>query len=324
MVVREWPASGVQTDTAVDEGVRLTTLVRLDIGELRYAIDLQHVAAVMEMATMTALPEPDGVWVGTIPSNRGDIQVASGAAVFGSGDGAAGPGSRIVVLRGRTPLALVVDQVLSSRIIDPEEFCRFSDVLDAGRRLLVNAIVWGEDGGVEYMLDPNALVNNLLARDISQDAEEHVPADALRIAEIARRYAAADGGQVLEVSLAGSEKRWALPVGVIRHVANSPQPQTLPRAPHGVTGLLSWRRRPIPVIDPAFVLESRLQGDAANKVVVIGPPVTGGATEDADCALLIDDVVGLRSGLPSGDGLLYDPSGETIRLIDIADMLAVF
>lgn len=314
MVVREWPASGVQTDTAVDEGVRLATLVRLDIGGLRYAIDLQHVAAVMDMATMTALPEPDGVWVGTIPSNRGEIQVASGAAVFGSDASTTGPGSRIVVLRGRTPLAVVVDQVLSSRSIDPEELFSFSDVLDAGRRLLVKAIVWGEDGGVEYMLDPVAIVDELVARDIVEDGGERASTDGNRATEMARRYAAADGGQVLEVSLVGSEKRWALPVGVIRHVANSPQPQPLPRAPHGVTGLLSWRRQPIPVIDPAFVLESRLQGGIANKVVVIGPPVTGGATEDADCALLIEDVV----------GLLHDPAGDPIHLIDIADMLAVF
>jgi chemotaxis signal transduction protein len=298
----------------------LVSLVRLEIGGVRYVVPLASVAAVIEPTSMEPISDdPTGMWIGRVRSQQGAISVASGTTLLRSGDAAPRPG-RIAILRAEFPVGLAVDRVLSSRVVASEEILRFPDVAAVLKSVPVTGAVWDEDNELELLLD----VENLLA-ELDDDLATHTASGRLQRAShllVMERYGDIDYRRALEVRFDASEERWVIPMAAVRLIADSPRPHPLPRAPKHLAGLVSWQRSPIPVIDPTYRLDIARPVSRPARLVVVGEPISvGGTSESADAAILVSGVAGIHYNLRVESGYAWDVRGDTLNLIRMLDVL---
>lgn len=297
----------------------LMTLVRLEIGEMRCVTPLDSVAAVVEPVSLVRDGDGErGVWIGHIPNARGSIPVASAFKLLGTG--ADDSLRRIVIFRGEHPIGLAVGNVLSSRVIEEGEILPFGDAAAVLHNLLVSGIVWNEEEP-ELVLDLGAILARL-DRGIT-GARTMTEVLRSRQQRLVERYSNVDQRHGLEVRFRGSEERWMIPITTIRHVTDRPSGYPLPQAPRQVAGLVSWRRRPIPIIDPTIHLGIEQPVSEQGRLIVVGEPVAiGGASDAADAGLLVDEVVGLHTDLRAEGDQLMDAAGDPIRPINLLDTLS--
>jgi chemotaxis signal transduction protein len=299
----------------------LLTLVRMEIGGLRFVAPLADVAAVIEPTSMEAFDDdPQGIWIGTIASRQGAISIASGPRLLRIGNGAARPG-RLAILRGEHPVGLAVDRVLGARTVPRDAISMLPATVVALENVPISGSIWGEDDEIELMLDTEALVADLDAGPLdSQHAGRQRHSYRQNVIE---RYGQVDYRRALEVRFNGSAERWVLPMSIVRLVTDMPRPHTLPRAPHRVAGLLAWNRNPIPVIDPTYQLEIPLPVARPARLVVIGEPAEVGApSESADAALMVGNVVGIHNNLRLEHGYAWDRANDALNIMRIMDILS--
>ncbi|HEX2282784.1 MAG TPA: chemotaxis protein CheW, partial [Thermomicrobiales bacterium] len=85
-------------------------LVRFRIGEVRYVLPVNTVAAILDLPAIDMSDQGDERWMGVIRSHQGVIRVADGAGLLGR------PARRpltakVLVLRSTPPVGMVVDEV---------------------------------------------------------------------------------------------------------------------------------------------------------------------------------------------------------------------
>lgn len=300
----------------VQETHPTVTLVRFAIGDLVFATPLANVAAVMAASSMMPVDEgdPHSTIIGRVRSLRSDVDVIDGARLVGPGDDVATP--RVLVLRGGRPLGITVSQVLESHEATEEQVAQYNDFVS--RRLtgsLASGLIWRDEENAELLLNVQETVRS---RGLPRAPHDRNSADRTRLAA---RYRGLNPRQLLEIALIGSDERWAVPMNAIRHVADARRPLPLPGAPQDVLGLLSWQRRPIPVIDPSVRLDLENDGAALGRLIVIGPPDE--PAEVADAAILVRDVRGLHTDLQLEDGIARSTFGDQMRVLDLVAVLEV-
>lgn len=307
--------------TRVDApGARLT-LVRMEIGGLRFVVPLADVAAVIEPTAMERQDDDaGGVWIGRIASRQGVIAVASGPRLLRVGSGDERPG-RLAILRARQPVGLAVDRVLGARTVDRDQILSLPETVAALRAVPVSGAIWSEDDELEVLLDVDALLSELESDPNGNRQPERFIHSYRQ--KIVGRYGGVDYRRALEVRFEGSAERWLLPMSTVRLVTDAPEPHPLPRSPERIAGLLSWRRGPIPVIDPTYQLRiPRPVGQAARLVVIGEPAAIGAPSQEADAALLVSAVAGIQYNLHVEHGLARGRDGEELRVIRIMDILS--
>jgi chemotaxis signal transduction protein len=298
----------------------LVGLVRLEIGGARYVVPLASVAAVIEPTSMEPISDDaSGIWIGQVRSQQGAISIASGATLLRAGKSAPHPG-RIAILRAEFPIGLAVDRVLSSRVVAREDIVRFPDVAAVLKSIPVTGAVWDEDDQLELLLDVESLI-----AELGDDLGSRTGSARLQRAnhqQIIERYGEIDYRRALEVRFDASDERWAIPMSAVRLITDSPRPHPLPRAPRHVAGLVSWRRNPIPVIDPTYRLDIARPVSRPARLVVVGEPIAvGGTSESADAAILVSSITGIHYNLRVEHGYAWDARGDSLNLIRMLDIL---
>jgi chemotaxis signal transduction protein len=293
----------------------------MEIGGIRFVMPLADIAAVIEPTTMEArIDDPHGIWIGHVYSQQGVIAVASGSALMRTANRAI-PAGRIAILRGDFPVGLAVDRMLSARTINRSEMLDLPGVVPALQTCPVTAAFWGEGDQLELLLDRKTLIDEL-------DADLLGPGQMSGNRRYSQqkmldRYSEVDYQRGLEVLFNNSQERWVLPMSAVRLVTDARPPHPLPRTPEKVTGLVSWQRNPIPVIDPSSVLDLPNLVGLPAKFIVIGEPVKGGQTSvQADAAILVDRVAGIHNILRLEHGSAWDSAGDALNLFRITDVLA--
>ncbi len=299
----------------------MLTLVRMEIGGIRFVTLLDHVAAVIEPTAMEELDHPeDSVWIGRIASAYGSIAIASGAELLQIGDRTIKPG-RLAILRGVQPVGIAVDRVLGSRTIRVDDILKLPDTVAALKDVPVSGAIWSEDDEIELVIDTRVLLADL-ASDVTAGQEFRQRVNLYR-QNIISRYGKVDYRRALEVHIEGSDIRWALPMATVRLVTDAPTPHPLPRMPRQIAGLLSWQRNPIPVIDPGYGLGIDQPVSLPAKAIVIGEPASGGASSDAaDAAILVSSINGIHGNLQVGGTEAQSLSGDRLRIIRFMDLLS--
>ena len=299
----------------------MLTLARMEIGGLKFVMPLADIAAVIEPTAMEARDDdPYGIWIGHVTSQQGVISIASGSALIRTANKAVPPG-RIAILRGDFPVGLAVDRMLSALTINREDMFSLPAFVPAIQGCPVTAAFWGEHDELELMLDRKTLIEELDAGLLGPG--QMSGASRYSQQKLLDRYSDVDYQRGLEVRFNASPERWVLPMSAVRLVTDARAPHPLPRTPEKVTGLVSWQRHPIPVIDPSSTLELSDPVALPAKFVVIGEPVKGGQTStQADAALLVDRIIGIHNRLRIEHGYAWDATGEALNLLRITDALS--
>lgn len=314
MSVRLDRAAGGYLGQQVDAAQASVTLVRFTIGDLIFATPLTSVAAVMAASMMTRTEDGGTATkvIGRVRSLNGEVDVVDGARLMGFTGDVETP--RVLVLRGGRPVGITISQVLESSEASPDEIVHFNEVVSRRvRRSMAEGLFWRSEGTAELLFDTQEAIRS---RDTSRPADEDSTNDRTRLAA---RYRSLDRTDLLEISLLGSDERWGVPTGAIRHVADLREPLPLPGAPPDVLGLLSWQRRPIPVIDPAHRLELNSDVGLRRRLIVAGPP--GEPAEVADGAILVADVRGLNTNMQVDGHVARNAYGDQLRILDLVELL---
>lgn len=295
-------------------------LVRFHVGGQPYALPLDRVSEVVALGSATATA-PRG-WVGTLARNQRPVPIGDLAYLLGSGGQAvARRDMRAVMLRGKPErgevgaalfgvtvesVPAVIDvgaaeaealptyaqrnasPIVRASLIRDEELLLILDPDVIGERLAVG-VVRGADGRVSELRAlprrPNGDYHPAPAgRSVAPDPPRRdTPVLLLRSVETAD----GDGGLVP-----------AMPMGWVQEVRAMQAVRPLPHAPAGLSGVIAWRGRCLPVID----LIQRLTGipstgSASQRMLIVGPqggPALGG--------MIVPGVRGLATieGSPSG------------------------
>lgn len=267
---------------AVDRGVGLA---RLSVGGVGFAVPLGAVATVMPASHVV----PDGgdgaMLEGHVPSQFGAIPVADAARVFGLASAGRANRSerRLVVLHGAPPVGLLVDEVRATETASRDDLFPLPSMCGSPERLLVNSVAWNADGAVDLVLDLAALRAELLGESSSTE-DDTAPALPL--------LAETQDGQALRVLIGMDAVQRSLPLSAVRHIDDYRVPAPLPRSHPAILGLLSWRRRPIPLLDPCQTLG--LTRDHQRKLVVLGDASLSEIVPNGVlCALAVADIAGM-------------------------------
>ncbi len=302
-------------------GANLITLARMEIGGIRFVLPLSDIAAVIEPTTMEKhSDDPHGIWIGHVRSSRGAIAIASGSALLRTEIKTISPG-RIAILRGEYPVGLAVDRMLAAQAVNRESLIPLPSFVPAIQSSPVVAAVWGEDDELELLLERGMLIDELDSDFLSPKPVSMSSRYAQQ--KLIDRYGDVDYGRGLEVHFDASMERWILPMSTVRLVTDSRTPHPLPRTPQKISGLVSWQRNPIPVIDPSYDLDLPRPISLPAKFAVVGEPVGSGQTSiQADAAILVDKVVGILDNIRIEHGYAWDAAGDALNILKVSDILS--
>lgn len=299
----------------------IVTLARMEIGGARFVLPLSDIAAVIEPSVMERhSDDPHGIWIGHVRSRQGAIAVADGSALIQTRNKAI-PHGRIAILRGEVPVGLAVDRMLSAQTINRDEIIPLSTDIPALQSCPVIAGRWDEADELELFLDRELLISELETGLLGVSSRSTRGRQAQQT--ILRRYGSLDYRRGLEVQFDASPERWIVPMSTVRLVTASRDSHELPRTAQKITGVVAWRRKPIPVIDPSFVIDLPRRVSLPAHYVVIGEPASVGETSThADAAIIVDRVAGIHNNLRIEHGYAWDTAGDALNIIRISDILA--
>ena len=213
----------------------------LRIGERHYALRAADVAEVMRVPAMTRVPQSPAALLGLANLRGAVLPVASLRGLLGMDEKRAGSSTRAIVLKGASPVALVVDAVESLMAISQDRIESQQADLGAepGERLS-GAFQTPVGGYAAKILD----IKSLLDAAFVQRTQVSKPARKTKLAQdfaqIEAGAAVADREMLVTFEVAGQE--FALDLDAVQEVLPAPKARTaVPRAEALVLGV-TWLR----------------------------------------------------------------------------------
>lgn len=282
-----------------------TTLVRFELLDSVFAVDLAQIGSVVEAAIVEwSRSDEDPSIVGAIRAGDRSIPIRRPE---GAGDEPIDAASnKVIVLRGNPAQGVLVDRILPSRTVNESDIVPIPDLMVSRiGNTAVGGVVWASADDVELLFDVDAM----------RDHDSKLDMETQRRVRVSQRYGKLDHTHSLEVRIGDRDVRWSIPMSVIRHIADYRPPLVIPNARSDVRGMLSWQKHPIPLIDPTELLGVPEGVGSGPKVIVIGPP--NAPSEVADCAILVTWVHGLHTNLRVDGNVTRDAAGRELRVLDV-------
>jgi len=209
-----------------------------------YALPAASVSEVARMPPLARVPQAPRSLMGLANLRGAILPVASVRALLGRPDGATTAASRLIVLEGASPVALVVDEVASLVRIAPEKVkTAEADIAsEAGEHLRG---VFESGSQVTKILD----IPELLRRGFAQSA----PKQKLVATPIGRTTSVQSASvemvhqRLVTFEVAGQE--YALPLEVVREIVTAPGNLTfVPGSDDAVRGVMPYRDGLLPLL----------------------------------------------------------------------------
>lgn len=232
--------------------------IRCVTGTFEFGLNLLEVRRIHAQVTLREETAAATARIGWLTANGADIPVYDSAALFGL-PAPSSRGAILTVAQGDAEIALAVDRVVRGSAVSDGELMEIPPIL--AMRAFPSALVAGDGASTLPVCDLArlALEPTPLRRTVRSVPDARLP----RTSSGASARAGTPAGKLLVSapfeSPGGAPVRFALSFSQVLEVLAAPAVLESPGCAPGFAGLVHWRHRLIPVLDPAACFGLPLQ-----------------------------------------------------------------